>query len=258
MANDYQSLRKLGSKFKFAKKGYRIKSGTKEAYSNLLKRYLKIHKSVKKYHKCFDTSKNDHENIKRTKVSEKIIDKSLDFYKQMNVVLQEFVTALFHRPNKDRVYYMYKLFQQLNHILQVCFYFDHDRNKYESLFHDFSLRKTLTSATKNYTHEYIFQTSVFCACSIPMATLFVTQFVSQNKYLKNDFNYNKEAMLLNKQRKRFLFLICCIFRKEGSLKYCFLFFSGVYCNYYESEYIEYIAKELDGKKYKYFSDMKKV
>ncbi|ELQ74987.1 hypothetical protein THOM_2071 [Trachipleistophora hominis] len=148
--------------------------------------------------------------------------------------------------------------EYLNNILRICFYFDQDRNNYESLFHDFSLRKQLKSINRQYTREYIFQTSLFCACSMPMATLFVTQFVSSEKYIKNDFHCKKEALLMNKQRKRFMYLICCITRKEKSLKYCFLFFSGTYCNYYQSEYVEYIANELEPSKQKYFMEMKKI
>ncbi|ELA46586.1 hypothetical protein VCUG_01916 [Vavraia culicis subsp. floridensis] len=258
MANDYQTLRKFAFKFKFKKRGYKPDQGVIDMCNRLATTYAKVHKKLKMYNILYDPDKNERENMKRTSTTEKIVDKLLDFYKALDHVIKEFVSAVFLRPNTHEITYMRGVLEYLNNILRICFRFDHDRNNYESLFHDFSLRKQLTPVATQYTREYLFQTSLFCACSMPMATLFVTQFVSPEKYIKNDFYCRKEALLMNKQRKRFMYLICCITRKEKNLRYCFLFFSGTYCNYYQSEYVEYIAKELEKDKRKYFMGMKRI
>lgn len=255
MSNDYQSLRRYAYTFKFARRGYRLGSETAEMCKRILHRYVQIHRTLRRYKPQYDHGADEHTNTMRTRVAEHIMDKLLDFYRTLECVIREFVCILFMQPDMYRMAYMWHVFEQLNGMLRICYYFDQDRRSHEALFHDFSWRKRMHSIVRQYTREYIFQTSLFCACSMPMATLFMSQFISRKDYVRNDFRHAKRAMLVSKARKRLMYLICCILGRNERLKYCFLFFSGTYCSLYRSEYVEYLAEGMDRRLYEYFIDM---
>ncbi|ELQ74986.1 hypothetical protein THOM_2070 [Trachipleistophora hominis] len=57
MANDYQALRKFAFKFKFKRKGYKMDQNLIDICDELVIRYAKVRKKLKKYRIRYDPEK---------------------------------------------------------------------------------------------------------------------------------------------------------------------------------------------------------
>lgn len=208
-----------------------------------------------------NTNKSDNGKPKNLKCIT-ILTALVELYDEIDFFLSILLDELFtfkeiYELNKKK-----RLLKILNKTLKLFFIFDIIRHKNDFVFNDFAEFKTRRNSIKNSGKDIdakIIKITFFSAIAMPMAYLFISHFMSENKGLNSLVVDRRGNIYLDQGKKELLYFLACIFsRKKNEFRYCLLFFGGAYCVFFESGYVYDQIRELDAQKVAYFSGIMNI